>query len=283
MSKSSSLSSRFLWLVFGLTCLFLWPFNEQVECETRHGRRAIQFISYSKLQVWLPIPGIGGPNWVSKRYGVRFVDAWHSKWLMAGVMSKEQEVRHAACYSAIVNDESFLLYPVEPGWFTNLTFSNGAFGVEPAVPKALQRSWSEGLVSGGFPFYFFSAIKPLSQQMRLELSEPVRKGDPLPHLEWVTTSFDGTGTKRLIATQFGRLHSAGDGHLFLNQAYQMGGHPVSAPGFYSSPQRILEHPLAQVSLKRRLRSGDAGRSWELLDWEVLRPDLLPPGSKILLD
>jgi hypothetical protein len=281
MSKPTSLSSLFLCLVFGLTCLFLWPFNETVECETRHGRRAIQFMSYEKLQVWLPIPGIGGPNWVSKRYGVRFVDAWHSKWLMAGVSSDWLELRHAACYSAIVNEDSFLLYPVKPAWATVQTFSNGAFGVEPAVPKAIERSWSEGLVSGGFPFYFFSAIKPLSQNMRLQLSEPVRKGDSLPHLEWVTTSIEGAGTKQLIATQFGRLYSSTDSHLFLHLAYQMGGHPVSAPGFKSSPQKLLEHPTAQVSLKRRLRSADAGRSWEILDWEVLRPDLLPVASKIL--
>jgi hypothetical protein len=273
----SSRSDLILWLCFGLACLFLYPFNEKVICETRHEGRAIQLMSYTKLQVGvtIPVPWATRHNWLEERLGVRFVDGWQSRWLIEGVHASDApRLKHTACFSAVVTKDSFIYFPIaSDAGKANATFEDAAFAVVPAMPPQFQHRWSEGFISGGFPLFFYSSARPLSQDMRFEPLDPPESENSRLHFVWVTTSFDDVDSKRMLATQYGRVAGEDAYRDFSFEAYQMGGHPVSAPG--------MRQKESLVSLKRRLRSQDGGRSWELHDWEVLRPELIPSGRRIV--
>jgi hypothetical protein len=273
---SESRSNLILWVCFALACLFLYPFNEKVVCETRLESRAIQLVSYTKVQFGIPIPVPWGTrhDWLEQRLGVRFVDGWQSRWLLHGASAASiHSLQHAACFSAVVTNNSFIYFPIKtPSGDQLATFQNAAFAVVPAMPQKFERAWDEGFISGGFPLFYYSTVRPLGRDMKVELLEPSEKMRTPLQFEWVTTSFDGVGSKQLLATQFGRISWGIYYTSFAYEAYQMGGHPVSAPGERDTEKR--------VSIKRRLRSLDGGQSWELHDWEVLRPELHPKGVTI---
>lgn len=44
----------------------------------------------------------------------------------------------------------------------------------------------------------------------------------------------------------------------------------------------LSHKDCPLLLKRHLTSGDAAKTWQLVDYEVLRPDLIPPAGRVIL-